>query len=456
MAPNKFIRENDPDKQDLAERKKNIRQQFGGYNYLIVDSYSSRRSVRALLRHVGVPHEQIEMVSRVDKATELLDSRKYQIVFVDFESIGEPHWELLDVYLRNTALNKPNAFFIIANGNVRITLDAKAEKFVDGIISKPFNFSTIKRTVVGVLSEKLGTTPYYQAVNSAKKFAEGGYYEQAIRILSLARNLGEENSSAYYQEGLIYHKLNRLDEAIRCFESCLELNHSHERCMIEQIGVLCEGGAYSKANVLAQRIMRSQSMPLRLIPYLVKLSIYNSKFERVIDYARYGEFLLKDDTGGAACLAAGLVVYGIRLISKNDRARGLDALKKAELYCGGSAAILKKILYALIAGGFQSEVDDFLSRIPPELVDHREVKIAELECFERTAVASAVLERSLKLIGDGIHDDKLYKIAIKNAAKINDKQELVNELIAKAADLFPEKQSTFMALLDDHVAVVNG
>ena len=415
--------------------------------FLIADPSSSRKSFRALLSLFRVKPHQIDVVDNYQHAVDLLKKNRANVIFADYSLGGNNCFELIQMQQDLVPPEQIRGFFLATSQDSNSMVSSAADESVDAILVKPFTFGIIKEKFVEILTQKIQPSPYVKAIEQGRGLLKAEKYEDAIQIFINAQGLDKAPALACACAGEVLQKLKRHPEAVANFQQGLSHNETHFRCLLGMVTSLMELQEFERAYAVGRTLIEHHTVPMKRIPELIRLSILNKKFEDVVDFYETTNSMNEVDANLSASLSAGLVICGMHFLRRADNANAISAFRKAEVACKQDPKILKRILQALVTAGLEAEMKAFLSRVPPEVQDSPEIRLAELAFLERSDSPHRTLETALRLIKENLKDEKLFETAIRISVQLNRKETLIQDLVWKAVQLFPEKKEHFEALL---------
>lgn len=410
--------------------------------FVIADPSTSRRSLRRLLSHYQMRPHQVDVVETAEDAKELIRDKRPSIVFADSTLGGASGFELIELH-QNTPVDTPfKAFFLITSQDSNLVVSSAAAESVDAVLIKPFTFDLLKQNFIRVLGEKIKPSPYIQRIQEGKDFLKNGELENALDSFVEARGLDPKPALALYLEGQTHQKMGRPEDAQKAFENGLQFNPTHFGCLSSLTTLLMKKGEINQAYSMGRTLVEHHTVPIQLIPDLIRLSVKAGKYEDVVGFYEVVSTLDDIDPSMAMNLGAALVVAGLSFLQRGDATSAVSTFKKAEVISKRHPAILKRILQALVEADIESELKSFVARLPEELRDSVDMKLAELESLNRKDPLRA-LELSLRMIKDRVKHERIYEVAIMKSVELKRKPSLIEELVSRAVHAFPDKRENF-------------
>jgi tetratricopeptide (TPR) repeat protein len=415
-------------------------------NYLIADPTSSRKSIRSLLIQIGIKPNFIHVVEDFAEAEKTISEKKPQVVFIDETIAGERVLDL--VKLQASCFNPGDAaaFFFLSSKNSNSVASNAAEDNLDAVLMKPFTFEALKNEVFDILCQKFQPTEYQKTILKGKGLLEAGKQEEALPILQSAIKLDPKSAQPQALIGQAYFQLGKIKEARAAYDEGLKLTPTHYRCHIGLLELLLQEKDYPEAYRVSRKMAEHHPVPMKKLPDLIRLSIWNKKYKDVLEFYKVAESVSQVDNVVSKFMAAGLAVCGLYFMQTQNQTSAIDAFRKAEVISKSDPKILTRILSALITAGMDAELKTFLSRATDEVKDSVELKIAKLDYFSKKNEIAQALEQAMRFINEGVKDPRIHKVAIQTSIYSNRKKQTILELIEQAKSLFPEHKEEFTQL----------
>lgn len=431
----------------LSPEEEKISSLLQRFNFAIIDASSARKSFRTLLSNYFVNPNHVESVDTISDAKTTIKKNKPNILFIDYALAGAETFELIKLQ-RDSLLSENLKFvFLTTTQDSNSLVSSAASENVDSVLIKPFNYATIKERFDEIILQKGFPSPYTKALEEGKARIQENKLDEALRSFQQAKTLDPLPALACAYEGEILQRLNQHENAIVCFEEGLKHNKTHFKSLIGIIDSLYALKQYEKAYETGKILSLHHTVPIKNIPNLIHLSVLNQRYEDIASFYETTNSIEHNDNTLASYIGAGMAICGIYFLRKARNAEAIDAFKKAETACNQNTKILTRILRALASAGLSKEMAEFVGRMPEEVRNAAEVRVAELEYQSATGSPYKALELAMDLIKQNTKDERLFEIALQLSVKLKRSESSIQEILFKATQMFPEKKSYFESLL---------
>ncbi|MCM2278527.1 MAG: tetratricopeptide repeat protein [Oligoflexia bacterium] len=429
---------------DLSKEEIEFSKSLQDLRFLIADASSGRRSIRKLLSHFRVKANLIEVADTAADAVRLLQEKRPHIVFAD-DSIGEDGAALglVETHARSLESERLRVFFLMTARESNAMVTGAAVENVDSVLVKPYTFDVLSHQFHRVLTEKINPTPYADAVQAGKALLERGQYQEAIEAFREAMRLDPRPALACSYLGAAFEAQGEMDQAEEAYLEGLASNPVHFRCLGGLLDCLLRKNEIERAYEVGRKIVEHHVVPMKRVPDMIRLSVLNHKFEDVLGFFGYSDALARADKGASIYLAAGLVVCGLYFLQRRDLPGATDAFRKADVVAQGNPKVQKRILMALVSAGLEGEVNSYAAKLPPELKNCPEVRIAELRRLAQNSSPAKVVERARELVRNGIKDKEVYALLLEKSKQIALSDALLEGLFQDAVRDFPQERAYF-------------
>jgi len=430
--------------EELTPEVKKLTDAFKELRFLIADPSSSRKSFRALLSELRVRPNQITIAEMASDAQELTDKIRPHVIIAESTLGVQVCLELLRKQTENLP-TEPHAFFLVSTQNSNSLVTSAADENIDAVLLKPFTYGSIRDRLLEVMTQKLFPSPYTSTLRLGREALLAGDRKKALQEFERAKTLDAAPALACAQLGEIFQQDGDHEAAIQQFQEGLKFNDKHFRCLIGIVESHTTLKDHVSAYRFARQLVQHHTIPLKRIPEMIRLSVLNQQFEDVVGFYETTTSLETLDETLSIYLSAGLVICGLYFLRRKDTPSAISAFRKAEIAAKQQPRILKRILEALISAGLESEMKAFLSRVPDEVRNSVEIRIAQIESLEKSGSIPKALEETLGMLNSS-KSDKLYEIAIRLSVKLGRKESLVEDLVWRAGEAFPDKRDVFSSL----------
>lgn len=415
--------------------------------FLIADTTAGRKTFRHLLTEMKIKTTKITVTSNLQETLEDLEKNKPHIIFADYSL--EPGFmpKLLEIQKEFLSGEDVQVFFLAASKEECSTLNISREEGFDAVFIKPFSYGHVLETFINILQEKFDPSPYTIEILAGKFLFSRGEYAQALSSFNNAEMINREHPRAKTLQGRTLMKLNRIDEAMAQFKAALKIDQSNYDALVGFLEILNIKGDYVQAYQLSKRLTSDHTLPLTMLRDLVRLSIQNKKFEDVFEYHKLLEVIRNPDPEIALNVATAFIMSGIHYISVNKLQTALDALRKAETLAPNNISIRTKIFTALSQGKLFNEIELLLQRLPKDVANSTEFRLARFDHIERYSDPLDIISEGIHLLRSGIRHPIVHRVVIERSIQARRPANIIHELIHNAIADCPDEKENFQSFI---------
>ncbi|MBI3555454.1 MAG: response regulator [Deltaproteobacteria bacterium] len=416
---------------------------------LIADpSSTSRSGLYNVFRELGAKSNLTILVSSFNQAQTAIESEKPHIVVAEFELGKRCGLDLLQKQREFRPLETKETLFIIATGNTSQSAVARAaEEDIDAYIIKPITPEVVRKTVMKAAIAKIRPPEYVVAIEDGKKAMAAGSLDEAQQHFERARKLDPAPALACAYLGQLNYLRKILDAAQGNYESGLQYNRIHYKCMVGLYEVLMGMREHTAAYEVVRRIAQYFPANPKRLAEVLRLAIVTGKYEDIEKY--YAIFINLDDRDETLIkyICSALVVCGKYYLStKVGNARALELFRKASATSSGRPMILREIILSLIDYRLAKEAEQFLAKFPPEDCNSDDFLLMRFLIKVADGPRNAVFEQGRTLLQREIKDMRLFTEMIKIAVE-NHLPSAAEQYYYAAIKAYPDKKAHFDELL---------
>lgn len=416
--------------------------------YLIVDPTSSRKSIRSLLSSYEIKPANVESVDNFPQAVDFIAAKSPHVIFCEFSLGDNDPLSLLKMQQEKLASTDVRAFLLFTSQDANAVAANAASEDVDEIVVKPFTMEILKNKFSTTMKEKISPPPFMKEFLEGKALLAKGSLDDALVKFQAAKAIDATSSLVLAAEAVCLLRMDRLEEGAQAATAGLKGDPFHFKCLEALITIKTKQGHFEEAYTLAKTLREKHSVPLKMIPDLVRLSLMAKNYDDILAFFDLADAAAKLDSSLSQYISAGLVVSGLHLLHKGETESAIQALKKAEITARGKPSILKRILIAVMAADLDEESKRLRDRLPPEILDSPEIKIAELERMEKkSAPPSEILETCIRLMREGVKIERIYVLAIQKSIEMKRKADAIDAILSDACAALPDRTDYFKSLV---------
>jgi tetratricopeptide (TPR) repeat protein len=326
------------------KKSKQLLDYFENKTWLIIESSASvRSSLKKTISQLGSKMANMSDADNFSSAEAAIISKKPNYIIANKNIPGGSSIALYASHLKIAPNRINSGFFIIADisnvSEVAFALDYD----MDGIISTPFTGDAILDALINSVKYKAVPTAYAKKIEDGRTRYLKGELEAAKEIFGTAIILHKHPYEGHYFIGKINADLGLQTEAIENLKEALLHNPAFYKALNTLSSIYYEKKDYLNAYNINLKMAENYPTAPERIPFLIRLSIINQKYEDLINYNIIFRTIKSPTLEMQNYISAGLAVLGKYFLSINDTENGLIVLKDAFKFCNGKHAILRSI-----------------------------------------------------------------------------------------------------------------
>jgi DNA-binding response OmpR family regulator len=420
---------------------------FREKTWLIIEvSASTRSSIKKTIMQLGVVKENFFDAIDFNQANELIETSNPDFIITNKVLVGGSGLDLFSRHLKASPNRLESGFFILSDENSIAEIALVLEYEVDGMISLPFTGATIQNSIIEGVKDKIKPTSYQQKSEEGrvhyinKKFIEAKACLKAANLLDKKPFLGE------YLLGQVFHDEEKLVEATQSYEKSIAANAHYYKPMSRLTQIYYQNKEYEKAYNLNLLMAQKYPIPPHKIPELIRLSIFNKKYEDIVNYSTLFNTIKNPSEEMQKYLSAGTAILGKYFFSNNEYEKGIEAFKTSFKNCNGKYEILKSITSTCEEHG----KIDFLFELLEKSDLEKWPSSAQVFHFYTMHLTSTndqqIITYGEKLIKNKVKDPMVYKVLIKRGIQAARKSSFIDGLVFEASNAFPDFRDEFNTL----------
>lgn len=415
--------------------------------FLIADTTAGRKVFRHLLTEMKVKSTQISMSSNLQETLEDMEKNRPHVIFADFSIEPGMMPKLLEIQKEFLQEEDVRAFFLAASKEECATINISREEGFDDVFIKPFSYGQILESFVQVMNEKFNPSPYVIEILAGKYLLARGNLEDALTSFKAAEMIERDHPRAKALQGRTLMKMGRMDQAITAFKSALRNDPSHYESQLGLLEILNARGDYVQAYQISKRLSADHTLPLRMIPDLVRLSIQNKRFDDILEYDKLLETTRNTDPDVAINVATALVIAGIHYVTTGKVPEGVASFRRAEGLTPANVSIHTRIFSALSQNKLNKEIDAMLQRLSKDVMNSTEFRLARFEHIDRYGDPLDSISEGIHLLRSGIKTPQVHRAVIERSIQVKRSPSVIADLIHNAILDCPEEEENFLSLM---------
>lgn len=424
-----------------------IKKFLGDKKALIIDDKKTTRStLKKILTTFGVKIQHIFIADNNSDACEIINDLKIDIVFAGY-NIGEYKGiDLLTTHM-NVFPNRQRAMFSLISGpnsiaSSSLILDTEADDY----IAEPFTTKSLSESFLKIVERKMASSPFLNAYHKIKELIVLNDFENARKLLEPLKKGDHHLDEVYYLEARVFQEEGNTEEALRLFESSLEINSTHYlslKCLAEEYSNI---KMWKKAYAHTVNLLNNYPINPERLPELIRLSIANQQYEDLIKYAKFFSELEVQSPCIKTNIAASLVICSRYFFRNNEKEKGRNTLLEAVKHSSGKLSILENIISISIENKEVKLAYDVLNQFEPIHGDSAVFKNLEIQIDYCNKDIKNVLKKGIPLAESGAANIQVYEVVILSSIMAQRKTNSIIHLIDKAVAKFPESSKHFQSM----------
>lgn len=227
------------------KRKISFNDYFRDGSILVVDDMANmRRTIKNILRNLGIEEDQVLMADDGDTALKMLQDEKQHIIFVllDWNMPRVSGIEVLETMKKDEKLRNIPALMITAENNESQIVEA-VEYEVKNYLIKPF----VARTLVEKMMNVINPPEYLQWIQDGEELIKKGEYDKALTILQGVLKNKPDSASVRILMGKVHEEKKDYERAQQLYEGAVEKNPQYLRAHNTLAALLLKTGKKKEA-----------------------------------------------------------------------------------------------------------------------------------------------------------------------------------------------------------------
>lgn len=414
---------------------------------LIADESASARSgLFQILAQLGAKPHQIALASSLSAAIGEIEVRKPTLVLAEYDFGRSCGLELLQTVRQNHPDAKKMLFILLTSNTSQTAVARAAEEDVDAYILKPFTPEVFRNSVIKTALMKIHPPEYVRVVEEGKEKLAQGDMDGAEALFRKALALDSKPALAHYYMGQVQYMRKVIDGAQDSYETGLNINRIHYKCLVGLYELLMELKAHGKAYEVVKKLSQYFPANPKRLTEVLRLAIINKQYD---DVERYYQIFCNIESRNEVLvnyICAALVVCGKYYLISNNRSRALELMQKAAVTSAGKPKIIREIVLNLLEAKMAAEAAKFLDRFPLDARQTPEYLLLDFQIFSAQQPPGPVVTKGRELLRQGVFDEKFFEIMITKAVEA-DVTSSAEAFVHDASSKFPGMREFFESLL---------
>lgn len=416
-----------------------------GKIFIVDSSGGARARLAGILIDLGASALNIETFMNCDFARERFKTAKPILIFSDHKVGKSSGFQLLQD-LKNEHPEMSKTLFVMVSSNSSQSVVARAaEEDIDAFILKPYTIDLVVRTLATAVSDKLFPSTYMQTIQQGKALLLDGKYQDSIAIFESAMRLAETPTLAHFYKGQAQYLLEKIDHAQAEYESGLEFNKIHYKCLVGLYDILFEQKLYTDAYDVVRTIAEYFPANPDRLAKILWLAIVTQHYSDVEDYYQFFKDIEDRPEELVRHLCAAMLICGKYFIQTQMKSKAFDLFEKVAATAIAHPNFLRILIEYMTEFEMHDYYDQFMKRFSNDMYQSHDFQIATFLSKHGLMKPIEVVKKSEEFIRANLNSSAVYFVMIKSLLKLG-RREDAHQARAQALQLFPEKKSFFAAI----------
>ncbi len=404
---------------------------------IVSQQQASARAVRKLVLDFGAKADKTLPCFTFEEAKKELEREPAHLLITDLSLGKKSGIELIRVQEKNFPNRLEVASIIMCGEPSRAESATLADSGADAVFLKPFNQEKLLAAFHQALSNKVNPSPYWKLLEKGKEHFHKEEYEQAFPLFEECKKLNPRPTLAWYYQGQIHRQKNELQNAVAAWKEGMALNQKDYPCLNAIFETFMLMKEFNQAYETAQVLHQTHPVSLARILDLVKLSVYQRKYDDILDYYTIFKQLESKDETVCRVVIAGMLVCAKYLYLNDHAAEAFAALKSAaKLSLDSNILSLETFRYFIETRNFK-EAESHYGSLPLEIRKKPDCQLLNLQLVVKTRDASSVVQTASRMVESGFHDSRVYSLLIENSKKMGRSEAMIQKIVEEAKIRFP-------------------
>ena len=213
---------------EIQEKKSLLDYFKDGYILVVDDMPNMRRSVRNMLKHIGIKDNHIIEAGDGERALKIIQKESDKSIFVlmllDWNMPRVSGIEVLKKIKEDEELQKIHVLMITAEDN-EYQIAQAVEHGADNYIIKPFIAKTLQEKMFNIINPP----EYLKLIKKGEELTEQGNFDEALSILEDVLKTKPESASIRILMGRAYEGKKENEKAYQLYKEAVEKNPEYLR-----------------------------------------------------------------------------------------------------------------------------------------------------------------------------------------------------------------------------------
>lgn len=429
-----------------------VKQFLLGKNCLIAIGNSSLRSLmRGVLSQFGIQSWQILTTKSFKEASQILADKKPEIIFSEFEFDEHFGIELSILQKEFFPDLSQRIFLLFADSGVESSVAAAAEEEVDAYLLRPVSEVVVQEYLVKCVLQKMHPSELTQTLGMVKKFIANKELERAQTTLAFSQMTLTPHSALHFYLGFLAQLAGKHREALRCFEEGLLINPKHFKCMYGKFMSLYFLGRKHEAYRFVTELRKIYPLTPELLKYAFVVVVETHNFDEIDQYYQLYLKQVRKPESLKLIVSTALLTCGKVILRQDQREiqRVLNLFVKGAVISGKQSDFIEGIIQELILHNMTDHLNRFFDMFKEGEISFKLIRSLRFKQWikERRDTHFLINEGKRMIFED--HADDFVIREVLRLAKEQDKGTLVQSLVVRLIENYPDRRQEYAEYLGD-------
>ncbi len=413
--------------------------------FIVDSSGGSRARLASILIDLGASSSRIETFMNVDFARERFESKKPAIVFSDHKVGKGSGFQLLQDLKKNHPELKKTLFVMVSSNSSQSVVARAAEEDIDAFILKPYTIDLVVRTLATAVTDKLHPSTYMVTIEKGKELMMQSKFEEAMTLFDAAMKMSDTPTLAHFYKGHTQYLMERMSSAQDQFETGLEYNKIHYKCLVGLYDILFEQKLFEDAYDVVRTIAEYFPANPERLAKILWLAIVTQHYTDVEEYYQFFKDIEDRPDELVRHVCAAMLICGKYFLKTSMKSKAFDLFEKVGATAVHHPMFLRILIEYMTEFDMKDHYEHFMKRFSTDMYECNDYKVASFLAKHHQMKPLEVLKTGEEFVRNDIQSSAVYFVMIHSLLKLGRRDDATN-VRTTAFELFPEKTSLFSAI----------
>lgn len=419
--------------------------------HIAISNSAMRSMVRGVLSGLGMAANQISASKTFKEAAQFIESENPELIFTEFEY--DDHFGIELSILQKDYCSDLNQrlFFLFADSGMESSVAAAAEEEVDAYLIRPISEQSLLEYLVKTVHIKQNPSEMSKILVSVRQLISNKELDRAQTTLAFSQMTLSPHPALHFYLGYISQLLGKHKDALKAFEEGLALNPRHFKSMYGKFMSLYYLGRKVDAYHYVTELKKIYPLTPELLKYAFVVVVETYNFDEVEQYYQLYLRQVRKPESLKLIVSTALLTSGRVMLRKDakDINRVLNCFAKGAVISGRQVEFIEGIIKELIEHNLTNHLNQFFDMFKEDEISFKLVKSLRFKQWvSERRDGHFLLNEGKRMIFDNHADDYVIQYVL-DLAKSMDKMTLVQSLVVRLMENFPERRQEFAVHLSD-------